>query len=310
MKRSDQKCYIREVCYSLALGLSVVLCVLSLCTALDAVSAARAQPRVVAETTLGSSAWSYDDYAATLGRYVDDVGLVNYRGLQNDSAALRAFAVSLQQLDRAAFEAWDEPARLAFWINAYNALTLVAIIDHYPIQASIWKSVIFPANSIRQIAGVWDELRFGVMGRHMTLDEIEHDVLRVRFGEPRIHMALVCAAMGCPPLRGEPFSGELLDAQLDDQARRFLVDGRKFLVDRKNGRVELSPIFKWFGGDFVADYVPSQRFPGRGETERAVLNFVSAYLDEEQLDYLVRGTYRLAYLDYDWSLNEQGFEPG
>jgi hypothetical protein len=255
----------------------------------------------------GSAAWafSYDDYALVLRTYVNPQGLVNYKELKANRASLDAFATALENLDPQVYSQWTNKEKVAFWLNAYNALTLEAIIAHYPIQPSFFASLRFPQNSIRQIPGVWDKLRFAVMGQKMTLDEIEHQTLRKEFNEPRIHMALVCAALGCPPLRNEPYTGSELDAQLDDQTRRFLQNALQFRVDQDEGQVYLSPIFQWFGQDFVPVYSTDGKFAGYGETEGAVLSFVSRYLGEEERHYLGTGKYDLEYLDYDWSLNEQ-----
>ncbi len=251
-------------------------------------------------------AFSYADYAAALKTYVDDQGWVNYQRLKQNSQQLDAFASALGRLDSRLYDSWSEKQKIAFWINAYNALTLEAIITHYPIKPSFTTSLVFPKNSIRQIPGVWDELTFEVMGRKVTLDEIEHKILRAQFNEPRIHMALVCAAAGCPPLRNEPYSGEHLDHQLDDQTRRFLSNPRKFHIDRAGGRVSLSSIFKWFGEDFVKTYATDEKFAGHKPSERAVLNFISRYVEAADREYLVSARYKITYLDYDWSLNEQG----
>ncbi len=248
---------------------------------------------------------NYQHFAAALEQYVDDTGLVYYQGLNANPKELKEFATQLDRLDRAVYEQWNDQAKIAFWVNAYNALTLQAIIDNYPIQASFWKAAIYPTNSIRQIGGVWDELQFGVMGEKMTLDGIEHKVLRAEFNEPRIHIALVCAAIGCPPLRNEPYSGEQLDAQLNDQARKFLNNPIKFRLDTQTGTVALSPIFKWFGADFVKTYGTDKKFSDHSNAERAVLNFISTYLGDGDLRYLTAGAYSIDYLDYDWSLNER-----
>ncbi|MCI0419208.1 MAG: DUF547 domain-containing protein, partial [Acidobacteria bacterium] len=122
---------------------------------------------------------------------------------------------------------------------------------------------------------------------------------------PRIHMALVCAAMGCPPLRYEPFLGDQLDEQLNDQTRRFLSDPTKFRMDRSKGKVYLSSIFKWFPSDFIKTYGTDQKFAGHDPAERAVLNFISRYLDASDREYLATAKYNVEYLGYDWSLNEQ-----
>jgi hypothetical protein len=145
-----------------------------------------------------------------------------------------------------------------------------------------------------------------VLGEEITLDHIEHEVLRKEFNEPRIHVALVCAAMGCPPLRNEPFTGEDLDTQLDDQSKTFLANPEKFRIDRDAGTVYLSSIFEWFGEDFVMTYKPDEGYSGHSESERSVLKFASEYLGDEDARYLKEEAYEIEYLDYDWSLNERG----
>jgi hypothetical protein len=262
---------------------------------------------VVAALAGGARAqnFSFADYADALKANVNDQGMVNYAQLKAHSEKLDAFLNSIAGLDRKTYDGWPEAEQIAFWLNAYNACTLKAIADHYPIQSSFFASLHYPKNSIRQISGVWDELKFTVMGRPMTLDGIEHGVLRKDFHEPRIHMALVCAAMGCPPLRNEPYTGERLSAQLDDQARRFLSNPAKFRIDRDAGRVYLSSIFKWFGDDFIPKYGIADAYGDHSKKERATLHFAAGCLDKDDADYLSAGNYKVEYLDYDWSLNEQ-----
>jgi hypothetical protein len=243
-----------------------------------------------------------DEYAAAL-EHVNDSGLVDYAGLKANPEALNAYLTSVANLDPEAYESWSAPQQIAFWCNVYNAYTLKAIIEHYPIEASLLKSLAHPKNSIRQIDGVWDELQWPVMGRQMTLDNIEHDTLRKEFDEPRIHAALVCAAMGCPPLRDEPFEGDRLDEQLDDQMRRYLGVPERFRIDRDDDVVYLSSILKWYGEDFVTTYGTNDAFTKFSEVERAVLNAVTRYVDEAE--YLKTADYTIKYLDYDWTLNEQ-----
>ncbi|MHC4944853.1 MAG: DUF547 domain-containing protein [Planctomycetota bacterium] len=243
-------------------------------------------------------------YADLLSRYVDDAGMVNYQELESDRGGLDAFTRKLGTWKRADFEKMEDQAKIAFLVNAYNAFTLKAIIDHYPIAASESGSD-FPANSIRQIEGVWDKLKFFLLDQEVTLNQIEHEWLRPRFDEPRIHMALVCAAVSCPPLRNEPYRAEALDAQLDDQTRRFLKHEKKFKIDRKKKAVRLSRIFSWFGKDFVKSHGTDSRFKDRNEIERAVLNFIHTYLGDAEKGFLTSGEYEIEYLHYDWTLNEQ-----
>jgi hypothetical protein len=206
---------------------------------------------------------------------------------------LETYLKTLDDLEAQEYEFFSKAEKIAFWINAYNALTLKVIIDHYP------------KNSIRQIPRVWSKIMFSIMGEDLSLNHIEHDILRKKFEEPRIHMALVCAARGCPPLRKEPFVGKTIDAQLDDQSRKFLANPQKFYIDEKKDVVFVSSIFKWFGKDFLSRYSPEKGFEGQSKEKKAVLHFISLYIPENQRNYLVRSKYKVKYIKYDWTLNER-----
>jgi hypothetical protein len=245
---------------------------------------------------------------AAVLRYVDNRGMVDYSGLKQEPGLLRDFAKAVAQFPEPRLLELPEADRIAFWINAYNGLTLKAVVDHYPIQPSFLTSLVYPRNSIRQISGVWDRLQFEVAARHRTLDEIEHEILRKEFDEPGIHVALVCAARSCPPLRNEPYQGSRLQDQLADQVRRLLADPKSFRIDPDSGTVYLSRIFEWYGSDFIPRFGTAE--PGRhSDAEEAVLNYLSQHLDAEQARYLRTGSFRLRYLDYDWSLNELPAHP-
>lgn len=249
--------------------------------------------------------FSYEDYSLILANYVDEGGRVNYRKLKENERKLMVFLQALESLEVQIYKGWSQEESIAFWINAYNALTLKAIVENYPIKPSFFKSLRFPKNSIRQIPGVWDTMTFKVMGEELTLGYIEHQVLRKKFQEPRIHMALVCAAQSCPPLRQEPYEGEALSEQLNDQAQRFLSDKRNFFIDKKKGTVYLSSIFKWYGEDFFTPDSSEERFQGYKPREKAVLNFISRYLSKEDNMSLGKDFLAVKYLKYDWALNEQ-----
>ncbi len=250
--------------------------------------------------------FDYAVYDALLGEYVDEQGLVDYRSLQAKRSGLDTFIRSMARLSRAEFETWPEQGRLAFWINAYNAITLERIIDHYPIKkGGLIAGLRYPVNSIRQIPGVWKETANTVMGESITLDSIEHDILRVKFKEPRIHASIVCAALSCPPLRNEAFVAERLDEQLDDQSRNFLATETRFRVDRAKKRVYLSPIFDWFGSDFVGVYNTDGKLTAHRKAEDAALEYVSRYIGDEDAQFILSNTYSVVFLDYDWTLNEK-----
>jgi len=244
-------------------------------------------------------------YHAVLSERVNPDGLVDYKGLKANRDRLDRYVRSLAAVDPKSYETWTNPEKIAFWINAYNGLTLKAIVDNYPItKGGLISGLRFPAGSIRQIPGVWDEITNVVMGKPLTLDQIEHEILRKQFDEPRIHLALVCAAMGCPPLRNEPYTGARLDAQLEDQARKFFARSRNFRIDRKNQTVCLSSIFKWFGSDFARKYA-TEEFQQVAQDLRPVLGFAARYLEPDDAEYLKNQGYAIEYLDYDWSLNEE-----
>ncbi|MFQ6538851.1 MULTISPECIES: DUF547 domain-containing protein [Aphanothece] len=231
--------------------------------------------------------------ARVLKRVVDRDGLVDYRRLQRDPGDLETYLAELGAVPAASFAAWDETEQIAFLINAYNALTLASIIRQEPIRPSI-----------RDIWGVWNLTRHRVAGEAVTLDHIEHGILRRRYDEPRIHAALVCAAISCPPLRQEPFRGASLEHQLEDQSRRWLRSRHGLQIDRAAGTVGISAIFQWFGDDWKRRYATDHGF-GRHRDRRAVLNFISGYVSAADRDLLRRGDYRLSVLEYDWSLNSQ-----
>ncbi|MGD9902740.1 MAG: DUF547 domain-containing protein [Vicinamibacterales bacterium] len=241
---------------------------------------------------------AYSDCHAVLAEHV--VGdRVNYRQLQAQRVDLDAVVASLARVTAAEELAWSRAQRLAFWINAYNAFTLRSVVDAYPIRGS-WLSL-YPKTSIRQIDGVFDGRRWSAAGRSVTLDDIEHKVLRPEFREPRVHFAINCASVSCPPLASEPYTAARLEAQLEAAATRYLSGNRGLVHDR--GTIRLSKIFDWFGEDFEARFAP--RGPaGRSARVRALLAVVTTYGPAEAQTAAGRPGARLAYLDYDWSLND------
>ena len=224
-------------------------------------------------------------------------GKVDYAALKAEPQVLDQYLALLAGVPEKQFASWDEARQLAFLFNLYNAATLRLIRDHYPVQ------------SIKDIGGgfqgPWDQPVIELFGKHITLNWLEHDLLRKHYNEPRLHMALVCAANGCPPLRSEAYTAEHLQEQLDDQARELLADPGKFRIDRDKNIVYFSSIFKWYGDDFKSRYMPSTGFAGLDQTQSAVANFCAGYLAGPDRAYLAAGGYAVRFLDYDWSLNEQ-----
>jgi len=248
-----------------------------------------------------TNSFYYKDYSYILRTYVNNDGMVNYKKLKTDKALLDKFIISIGALDEKIYNTWNRNEKLAFWINTYNALTLDIVLKNYPIQASLYLGLRFPKNSIRQISGVWDEIEFKVMNKSMTLNHIEHNIIRKEFDEPRIHLALVCASKGCPPLSNVPYTGGKLGVQLSGQARKFLKIPQNFRIDDSSKTVFVSSIFQWYGDDFTKSHGVSANNTWYSTSEISVLNFISKNINAE----IISRKYKLKYLDYDWSLNEQ-----
>ena len=226
---------------------------------------------------------SHDLLDKVLKQRVDKDAQVDYRALKRDRTDLDAWLKNAEAVSERDFNSWTEPQQLAFLINLYNAGTLRMIVDNYPIE------------SIKKIGslfkGPWDQKVVRLFGETVTLGHIEHDILRKKYNEPAIHFVIVCAAKGCPPLRAEAYTSDKLKAQLDDQGRVFLAQRDKNRVDLANRTLHLSPIFKWFDGDF-------EKKAGTGQS------FIPGYLQEGYRSHLNAGKFKIRYTDYDWSLNE------
>lgn len=212
--------------------------------------------------------------------------VVRYEALAKNSAALDSYLASISQASKSEFDSWSEPQRLAFLINAYNAFTLKLIIDNYPVK------------SIKDLGGIfsspWKKKFFTLFGQKKHLDHIEHDLIRGRFKEPRIHFALVCASKGCPKLMDAVFRATLLESQLERAAQNFLTDTEKNRM--KSGpapALELSSIFKWYGKDF-------------GDDEKALKAYILPRMQLEPSVMMNAQAAPIRYLDYDWSLNDDG----
>ncbi|RMD85245.1 MAG: DUF547 domain-containing protein [Candidatus Dadabacteria bacterium] len=236
-----------------------------------------------------------------LGRFVV-AGRVNYAGAKIESSDLNTYLLKIASEPKSKVFSMKEPEQIAFYINAYNAITIKTILDHYPIHGSLL-NFLYPQNSIRQIKNAWSE-KHTVHGEPLSLDDIEHNILRKKYREPRIHLALVCAAMSCPPIRNEAYRGELLDKQLNDQATKFLNSPYGTRYDAASKTLYISSIFKWYGDDFVGAYKNSLDLKGYPPKETAVLNFIYRFLKEPIQKAIISSKVKVKYLKYDWTLNQ------
>jgi len=224
---------------------------------------------------------------------------VDYAALRLDRTALDAAVDAAARPAGDEERQWARAERMAFWINAYNLFTLRAIVDHYPIRSHFF--TMQPRNSIRQIDGVWTRLTWRAAGQTVTLDDIEHRILRPEFKDPRVHFAINCASIGCPVLQNEPYRAAALDQQLDAAARRYLASPEGLQVDGSTLRV--SSILKWYGEDFVPRFAGNPA-GGREAVERAILGVVAAFGPPPAAAVARTGAARVAFLDYNWSLND------
>jgi hypothetical protein len=237
------------------------------------------------------------DFDRLLEKYVSE-GLVDYRAIQEQPDLLASYLASLAAVDWNGIEKWSREEQLAFWINAYNAFTIQAIVERYPIRSWSFIGMFSPRNSILQISGVWTRLSFNVGGHSLTLGHIEHEILRKDFAEPRIHFAIACASTSCPALRSEAYRSDILERQLHDQTIQFINDpDRGVRFDAKRKRVYVSKIFKWFSEDFSSVET----------TGHPILAYISPYLRDNAFTEAVEDgdNIRLCYLPYDWNLNEK-----
>ena len=239
----------------------------------------------------------HQTFTAVLAAVVAGPRLVDYARLAADRAGLDAYIAALDATDPAALRAASADARLAFWINAYNACMLKRVTDHYPLRRAGGLRRIAnalagrPANSVWQIPDVFTGGHCPVAGSVRSQDEIEHEIIRP-MGDPRIHFAINCAALSCPPLIPEAYRAATLDAQLDARVRAFVNDPAQFTVAVEGGRrtVRVNIVLDWFKEDFG----------GRD----GIRPFLARYTAGSDTGVLKDPDAGLEFIDYDWTLND------
>ena len=233
----------------------------------------------------------YATWDRLLSTYVDSEGLVDYAGLKDrDLAAFESFMRTLAETDPASFA--TEAERMAFWINAYNAVVMWQVVERYPLD------------SVRDVGSLWGLIggffkqEYPVAGGDMSADDIEHATLRAQFDDERIHWALVCAAFGCPRLLDRAYRAETLDETLRAQSYEFLAQPRGLQIDRGAETLYLSSYFDWYAGDFE-------------EVAGDVIDYVLRYASDADATWIRehRESMRVQIMDYDWALNSQGNGP-
>ena len=218
---------------------------------------------------------SHNSWTELLQQNVGSTGFIQYGGFVKDSVLLNQYCQLLS--DCPPNTSWSEEEKLSYWINVYNAFTVKLVVDHYPV-----KSIKDIKKGIPFINSVWEMKFFEIGGKEMNLSEVEHDILREEFTEPRIHFAIVCASKSCPQLLNEAYEAEKLEQQLNEQAINFLNDPAKNEIEVEE--IRISSIFKWFKKDFSKD--------------GTLQEFVRKYSKSD-----IRPDAKIKYLEYDWSLN-------
>ncbi len=226
-------------------------------------------------------------------------GDVYYRAMKSERARLDGY---LNLLATASVDKLPREEQMAFWLNAYNALVLRTVVDHYPIQG---RATEFPAKSIRQIPGAFERLTHRVAGRTMTLDQIETTVL-AGFHDPRVYFAIGRGAAGSGRLRSEAFVPARIEEQLADVAVECVNRAQCISIDRENAKVSISSIFSWREKEFAAAYADKAPavFASRSPIERAALAFVQPKLLATEKEFVNKNTFQVTYSKFDWTLND------
>jgi hypothetical protein len=222
-----------------------------------------------------------------------------YRALKAERGKLDGF-VNMQATT--AVDKLSREEQLAFWLNAYNALVLKTVIDHYPV---VGRSADYPPKSIRQISGAFERLPHRVAGRTLTLDQIEQTVL-AGFHDPRVFFALGRGAAGGGRLRSEAFAPARIEEQLAETAAECVTRAQCIRIDREGAKVHVSSIFSWREKEFAAAYADKAPAPfaSRSPIERAIIAYVLPKLLPSEKEFLAKNAFQVVYTPFDWTLND------
>ena len=240
-------------------------------------------------TTVDHGQWA-DVLSAYVSMSPDGITRVDYAALEASNADTAKLAAYIDMLQATDVSALSRDEQFAFWVNLYNAVTVEVIIQHYPV-ASIRDISISPGLFAK---GPWGKKLVSVEDAELSLDNIEHDILRKLWTEPRVHYAVNCASYGCPNLALTPYTGAGLDAQLTEAAQAYVNHPRG--VQFAGGKLTLSSIYDWYGKDF-------------GATQAERLASIAQYADPALAKQLAAHSGRIAY-HYDWALNDTANAPG
>jgi hypothetical protein len=249
----------------------------------------------------------HDKFAGILNGFVNDKGMVNYKGLKREGAGLRVLLEEFNNLDPNEYSSWSEQDKAAFWINVYNLHKLYVVSINYPIQSSSrFLRVLWGPADLRHIENKISLYKFLVMDEEFTFKKVENRFFRAEFDDPRVLLAITDACLSSPPLRNEPYYGAKLSEQLDKQTKRFLSGPIAFKIDKQKQRVYLSAVFETgrYGRQFLKKFAIDRKFKDHPPVTRAVLNFITNYISEGDASFLELGSYSVKYISYDWTIND------
>jgi hypothetical protein len=250
----------------------------------------------------GPATYSDADLDAVLQRFVDREGRVDYTGLAKDPAQLDAYYALIARVSPDSHPALfpTDDARLAYWINAYNAAALKTVLRHYPIESV--KDVRSPALFfLPRLAGFFYLQQITLGNEKTNLYDLEMKLILKRFADPRIHFALNCASISCPRLPRHAFTATALRAELAAETDRFVSEERNVEIDPVAGQITLSSIFDWYEDDFVS-FSKSKR-PG---DEPSLIGYLEPLLTPSQTAALAKcAECEVRFREYDWGLNDQ-----
>ena len=239
-------------------------------------------------------------YDQLLDIHVRD-GLVYYRALRGSRAAFDRYVASLD-VPSGEHDGWPRPRQIAFWINAYNAFVIESVLDHYPIRG---RATTYPADSLRQVPGVFERQVRRAAGRRLTLDDIEKNVL-AGFGDPRVFLALGRGSVGGGRLRSSAYSSDTLEADLVKVAAECVTRVECASVDSSGEVLSVTPIFSWREAEFVKAFGDDRggAYPGRSPIERAILHVLAPHFLPGERQALARNAFAVKFTPYDWRLND------
>jgi hypothetical protein len=262
----------------------------------------------------------HEQFAHIFAQYVDKKGLVKYNKLRRIQFELNQLQQKFAKLDPNEYNSWTQNDKIAMWINAWNIQFLRILSQYYPVENYRYPHIMWwKADSIRHInKRLGDSIngikrqKLTVKGEEFTLMEIQQKIFRDKFAEPKVFFAISQGCLGGPPLRHEPYYGYKLQQQLEEQIKKFVKQKSVFDIDRNNKTVTISTIFspkEMYGKDFIKKYGTDKRFKNHPPAIKAILNFLTPYLNPQQREFLKQVIFKVNFGNYDWKINDSPEKP-